>query len=936
MLVSLRHLSLEPSVLIRQRTLQVANHLFGMEVKSDRCDEGVLSCWMNTVIPAILDVDQSIQELTTKLVVEQWMIPSFSSLRQDPTNRSSPICHRLLKSFSEAAWTYTSKIIHYFCAIETSAAIQFTLELMDQLKGAVAREMGNSSAEDCTGESNSLARLLSLWMLSLLPSLPDASNQRLNKKKKSVASSDAWPAWAADRSRLAKRFFDHMLDTMSVLRSTAESTPARQTEASRVAVLVLKIASVAVGLPSNSTAVPAGWKRGFEINGYAASVGKDPTCNADGVRFSLVALNVLLTPQEFNSYLQTNLNFSSNFITRLTSMSLEEYSSNVVDCPYFVAMQIRILGIILSYLGATKVTASIRQIIDVLTVIAHGRLSDLLKLQSGASTGRHSGLTIDRAIRGAAVVALSKACLTWDEVGRRDTKVLAGLVAEQQGCSVVRCNALVGLGDLAVNYSNLVDDHIGTLTLCLSAAHTKDAAVRRQSLAILGTLVANDYIKVKNAVAVRLLLPLTDPCASIRSLALSVFENVILKKHSKFVEDYFVPTMCCLNGWYDHPSFTVTSWASGSVKSFKQVMQQFSLRNNPDGRRVIYLTMLRSLKDIGKLETTKHLVNSFLGAFVDDNVQGKPMLKLPDKWETPQGASLFDALRLLSCDQIKITFSDSHDPLGGGEDGQEEGAKEKRDLEVTLIKNTIKEHILPTLLSLKLAMEDETSIFQKDVRRCIACILHPYRAELDDLLESDAQLCRFLKLEYQKRTFETFLDLSNPVNILPISSSAVGTAGTSTALRSMAFLTSENQDPMRSTARLPSSFMTALRMKSGAVMVNSSTLPTSVRRLSEECVGTPRFVHEVEEEALDAVRGHTPLGTPRRNTIMRRQEENENASPMAQVTRKFRASTPAVSGAPEDEGGDGGVTDYIRSVRRSCLIKSSRGDPSLQGEEEEE
>jgi hypothetical protein len=58
---------------------------------------------------------------------------------------------------------------------------------------------------------------------------------------------------------------------------------------------------------------------------------------------------------------------------------------------------------------------------------------------------------------------------------------------------------------------------------------------------------------------------------------------------------------------------------------------------------------------------TRRLVHNFLGAFVDtveDDISRPPrrQLELPKSVEEPSGAALRDALRLLGCKQMKITF----------------------------------------------------------------------------------------------------------------------------------------------------------------------------------------------------------------------------------------------------------------------------------------
>lgn len=60
--------------------------------------------------------------------------------------------------------------------------------------------------------------------------------------------------------------------------------------------------------------------------------------------------------------------------------------------------------------------------------------------------------------------------------------------------AVVRNNILVGLTDMCIHYTSLVDQHVPRLAACIRDRHE---LVRRQALALLANLLMKDYVKAR-------------------------------------------------------------------------------------------------------------------------------------------------------------------------------------------------------------------------------------------------------------------------------------------------------------------------------------------------------------------------------------------------------------------------------------------------------
>lgn len=123
----------------------------------------------------------------------------------------------------------------------------------------------------------------------------------------------------------------------------------------------------------------------------------------------------------------------------------------------------------------------------------------------------------------------------------------------------VRNNIMVSLADLCVQYTALVDAHMGRLVACV---HDDCELVRKQALAMLVRLLAADYVKCRGALFHQLLLALVDPSAGVRSVAEYVLRDTLqarmpLLAYNHFMEAAFILNRC--------QPVTGLGWASGEA-----------------------------------------------------------------------------------------------------------------------------------------------------------------------------------------------------------------------------------------------------------------------------------------------------------------------------------------------------------------------------------
>uniref|UniRef100_A0A4W5PR80 Condensin complex subunit 1 n=1 Tax=Hucho hucho TaxID=62062 RepID=A0A4W5PR80_9TELE len=127
----------------------------------------------------------------------------------------------------------------------------------------------------------------------------------------------------------------------------------------------------------------------------------------------------------------------------------------------------------------------------------------------------------------AACLALSQYMMISPSVCEEHIRLLF-TVLERSSLSVVRANAIIGLGDLTVRFPNILEPWTQNLYTRLS---DENPAVRQTAVTVLTQLVLKDVLKVKGQVSEVAVL-LIDPQTHIASLALNFFNELASKDNA--------------------------------------------------------------------------------------------------------------------------------------------------------------------------------------------------------------------------------------------------------------------------------------------------------------------------------------------------------------------------------------------------------------------
>ncbi|KAF7667854.1 hypothetical protein LDENG_00040740 [Lucifuga dentata] len=154
-------------------------------------------------------------------------------------------------------------------------------------------------------------------------------------------------------------------------------------------------------------------------------------------------------------------------------------------------------------------------------------------------------------VRAHGVIALGKLCLQHEELAQKYLPVFA---RELEICSeiAVRNNVVVVMCDLCVRYTNIVDHYIPNISACLS---DNEAVIREQTLILLTKLLQDDFVKWKGSLFCRFMGALVDRVPAVASQCEYCLVHVLLKKNPDLFCQYFIECIFQFNSYNKHKSY---------------------------------------------------------------------------------------------------------------------------------------------------------------------------------------------------------------------------------------------------------------------------------------------------------------------------------------------------------------------------------------------
>jgi condensin-2 complex subunit D3 len=286
--------------------------------------------------------------------------------------------------------------------------------------------------------------------------------------------------------------------------------------------------------------------------------------------------------------------------------------------------------------------------------------------------------------RAQAFITLGKMCLQDQSLAKSCIPVFAREL-ETSTDSIVRNNVMVVLCDLTIRYTNLVDNYVGKIAVCL---RDDSELVRRQTLMLLTNLMKEDYIKLRSGpLFFRLILLLVDDSASLRQFA-GVCLDAITSRASadkNLFYNHFVESIFYLNDFRMHAVYN----------KFSQTDREralFSLRGsaiNQLKRMEIYKAMLSRMSDDQKFQVASQMCREILNAATENQLLVN---------EQSGFFVLQDALLILCSRDIKIKIAGIGSGAGDDLEDISEGSQKLMEAKGKILSKLMKKNIVESSL----------------------------------------------------------------------------------------------------------------------------------------------------------------------------------------------------------------------------------------------
>ncbi|EGC39631.1 hypothetical protein DICPUDRAFT_147562 [Dictyostelium purpureum] len=364
--------------------------------------------------------------------------------------------------------------------------------------------------------------------------------------------------------------------------------------------------------------------------------------------------------------------------------------------------------------------------------------------------------TIPVSIRAHAFITLGKLCLGDDRLAKKCIATFAKEL-EISDSPIIRNNVMVVMCDLCIRYTQLVDNYIPNIAMCL---RDPSEMVRRQTLVLLTRLLQEDYVKWKGSLFFRFVEALVDPSPIVKQFANYCLMNVLQVKygsnggaasatssasntstansnhHGNVFFTHFLESIFVLNNCKAHPNYNqisanpTFSLSLGGAKNNNGEAFQLSGSDNFSKRMQIYSTFLNNMRDEHKFQLMSRLCHEILSEISEERFN----------LEDCNGV-IHDTLSILACKEIKLALHQSksteEDDLTPKEVA-EEAAKSK--LLTNIFKKNVIENIVPIVIELKHLLEKKRSKHLKLVMVYLKELLKDYKKEMTEYLSNNRQL----------------------------------------------------------------------------------------------------------------------------------------------------------------------------------------------------
>ncbi|XP_051494287.1 condensin-2 complex subunit D3 isoform X2 [Apus apus] len=218
------------------------------------------------------------------------------------------------------------------------------------------------------------------------------------------------------------------------------------------------------------------------------------------------------------------------------------------------------------------------------------------------------GSAMPPVVRAHAFITLGKLCLQNEDLAK---KCIAALARELEVSHevAVRNNVVIVMCDLCVRYTSMVDRYIPNISLCLK---DPNPFIRKQTLILLTNLLQEEFVKWKDCLFFRFVSVLVDPNPDIARFGEFCLVHLLLKRNPVMFSQHFIECIFHFNSYEKHEKYNKFPQSVRAKNLFS-----LKGKDNKDKRMHIYKFLLDHFTDEQRFNITTKISHSILACFVD-------------------------------------------------------------------------------------------------------------------------------------------------------------------------------------------------------------------------------------------------------------------------------------------------------------------------------
>ncbi|KHN82436.1 Condensin-2 complex subunit D3 [Toxocara canis] len=346
-------------------------------------------------------------------------------------------------------------------------------------------------------------------------------------------------------------------------------------------------------------------------------------------------------------------------------------------------------------------------------------------------------------VRAHAVLTIGKICLVDDVLAKKCVPVLVKqLVDNPDHC--IRNNIVAIVCDLCMRYTSLIDSYSGIIALSM---RDRSTLVRKQAITLLTCLIKEQYIRWQGQIMYRFVSTLLDEDEGIREYSKICLLDVLLMQNPKMFEHHFVECMFYFNSVEEGAWAIINSAEDETAGIKKKVTCLLTGEDRREDRMKLYKFMLKTFNDESRFVLMERIAYEVFAAVAEGSLDLK---------KSTVQSLLVDCYEVMRCEEIKLTMALGQRSSKAAEEDDDEppaavqaGAKK---VISQLFRKGMIETILPHIIQLRYYVQNigVPDRFERGILLVLRDLCKDHQEQLDEFMASDPLLREEIRFDLKK------------------------------------------------------------------------------------------------------------------------------------------------------------------------------------------